>query len=284
MSPTPIPSAAPEATVAAAAGERPAGTPAPDGSSELARVIGLCRHNLLLWVTDLQVVILLLGLPLIMMAFLGPIYREALQGAGVVGATGAEQAVPGMAVMFTLFAAGILGTALHREREWNTWDRLRASGATSAQVLTGKVLPPLLVIAGQLLLLFTVGGAMFGLRVQGSLAGLVLVAAALAAAMLALGLAMASLVRSVTRLAAMGNAVSVTLAGLGGALTPLSVMPGWALVIAPATPSFWAMRGFQAAILEDGGLAMAATSAGVLLLFAAALGALAAWRFRHIEM
>ncbi len=256
---------------------------APATGTEWVRVWGLCRHNVKLWVTDIQVVILLLGLPLLMMAFLGPIYRQALAGAGLVGATGAEQAVPGMAVMFTLFAAGILGTDLHREKQWHTWDRLRASGATSGQVLVGKVVPPLLVIAGQLLLLFTVGAAVFGLRIQGSLAGLVLVAAALAATMLALGLAMASLVRSITRLAAMGNAMSVALAGLGGALTPLAVMPGWALVIAPATPSYWAMRGFQAAVLEEGGLAAAATCAAVLLGFAAALGALAAWRFRHIE-
>lgn len=261
---------------AAIPGARPVGV-------EAVRVVGLCRHNLKLWVLDVQVAILLLAMPLLMMAFIGPLHRETLVSAGVVGATGAEQAVPGMAVMFTLFAASILGTELHRERQWHTWDRLRASGATATQVMVGKSVPPLLVIAGQLALLFTAGVAVFGLRVQGSVPGLLLVAAALAVTMLTFGLALASLVRSITRLAALGNALSVTLAGLGGAIAPHAVMPGWAAALAPATPTYWAMRGFQGAIFAEGGFAAAASGALALLGFATAFGAVAAWRFRAID-
>lgn len=252
-------------------------------STEFVRLVGLCRHNLRLWVADVQVVILLIGMPLIMMAFLQPLYRGSLEGLGVPDATGAEQAVPGMAVMFALFGAGILATDLHRERLWGTWDRLRASGARMSQIVAGKLVPALVVIIGQLAVLFAAGVAFFSLRVDGSVAGLVLVAVATAFAMLGLGLAMAALVRSITRLAALGNALSVTLAGLGGALAPLADMPAWAAVIAPATPSYWAIRGFQAAILDTGGFMAAAHSAVVLVGFAAVLGGTAAWRFRRSE-
>ena len=249
-------------------------------SAELPRVAGLCRHNLKLWLADVQVPILLVGMPLVMIVFLRPVYRDGLAELGVTGATGAEQAVPGMAVMFALFGASILSTELHRERQWGTWERLRSSGARTSQILVGKLLPPLLVIAGQLTVLFLAGVAVFGLRVEGSPAGLALVAGATALTMLALGLAMAALVRSITRLAALGNAMSVTLAGLGGALVPVAELPAWAQLAAPLTPSYWAVRGFQAAILETGGFAEAVHAALVLTGFTLALGALAAWRFR----
>lgn len=60
-------------------------------------------------------------------------------------------------------------------------------------------------------------------------------------------------------------------------------MPDWAAAAAPATPSYWTMRGFQAAILDTASLTAAAASALALLAFTAPLGALAAWRYRHTE-
>ncbi len=253
----------------------------PRGGPSVTRVAGLTRHNLKLWLGDVQVPILLLGMPLAMMAFLRPVYRDTLAGSGFADASGAEQAVPGMAVMFALLGAGILAADLHREKMWGTWERLRASGARTSEIITGKLLPPLLLLAGQLAVLFTAGTILFDLPLHGSLAGLVLVAAAFAIAMTALGTALSATIRSITALGAVGNAASVALAGLGGAIVPLSVMPEWAAALAPATPSYWAMRGFQAAIFDSGGLTTAATSTLALLAMATILGAIASWRFRR---
>jgi len=62
----------------------------------------------------------------------------------------------------------------------------------------------------------------------------------------------AAAIRSITRLGAIGNALAVALAGLGGAIVPLDTMPSWATTVSPVTPGYWAVRGFQAAILDPG--------------------------------
>jgi ABC-2 type transport system permease protein len=62
--------------------------------------------------------------------------------------------------------------------------------------------------------------------------------------------------------------------GIGGTLTPPVLLPPWARTIAPATPSYWAMRGFRSVILDGGGLSSAWVSIVVLIAFAAGLGAL----------
>lgn len=263
-------------------------TPDRPGSGPLARVLpppvtGLVHHNLKLWLADVQVPIVLVGMPLAMMAFLRPVYRDTLAATGVTGATGAEQAVPGMAVMFALLGAGILAADLHRERMWATWDRLRASGARSGEIIVGKLLPTLLIIVGQLGVLFAAGIALFDLRVEGSLLGLALVAFAFAVAMLALGLLLSSLIRSITKLGAIGNALAVAFAGLGGAIVPMAAMPAWATVVAPLTPAYWAMQGFEAVIVDAGGVGQAAPATGALLGFTALLGGIAAWRLRNTE-
>jgi ABC-2 type transport system permease protein len=94
------------------------------------------RHSAAIARLDLRVVrrdsgalVFMILMPLVVMAFVKPAFRFALQHTHP-GANGAEQAVPGMVVMFGFFAVGMTGFAFFREHGWNTWDRLRASWAT----------------------------------------------------------------------------------------------------------------------------------------------------------
>lgn len=73
------------------------------------------------------------------------------------------------------------------------------------------------------------------------------------------------------------------LGGLGGAVMPLEVLPGWVQTIAPFTPAYWAMRGHRSIFLEQGGLAEVALPAAVLLAAAGVLAVLATTRFRVDE-
>ena len=73
------------------------------------------------------------------------------------------------------------------------------------------------------------------------------------------------------------------LAGIGGALVPVSALPGWAQAIAPATPAYWAMSGFRSLILEGAGVGAVLTAVVVLLAFAGGCAALAIFRFRFEE-
>lgn len=250
----------------------------------LARSRAVAAHDLRILRRDPMPLVTLLVLPLILMAFVKPAFRDAVVAGGAVGANGAEQAVPGMTVMFSFFLVANVGFAFFREHGWNTWDRLRASHATNAEILLGKASVPLLVSLLQITVLFVVGGLLFDLHVAGSVVGLGLVSVALSLTLVALGLAVTAVCRTVMQLNAIANILALVLAGLGGALTPLSSLPGWARSVAPATPSYWAMRGYRSVILEGGDVGEVLLPVAVLLGFTAALGLVAARRLRFSEV
>ena len=113
------------------------------------------------------------------------------------------------------------------------------------------------------------------------LVGLVLVAAAFCICLISLGLALLGVARSIMQLNAFANLGAMVLAGIGGALAPISALPAWAAAIAPLTPSYWAMRGFRRVILEGGGALSIARPVLVLMTFSAVFLVIAARRFRY---
>ena len=106
-----------------------------------------------------------------------------------------------------------------------------------------------------------------------------LVAAALVLMEVTLGFMLLSLCRSVIQLNAFSNAGAMLVGGLGGAVTPVEFLPGWAQAVAPLTPAYWAMEGFLAVTLEPGGLADVAGPVGVLVGFSAVFALVAIRRF-----
>jgi ABC-2 type transport system permease protein len=242
-----------------------------------SRSLAIARHDLRILRSDPSFMVGMVAMPLIVMAFLRPAFQGALLVDGVEGATGAEHVVPGVATTFALFLVSNVGFGIFREHGWNTWERLRAGPATGAQVLAGKSITPMLELGLQQAVLLGVGGLLFGLQVRGSAPALILVATAYAAALIGLGYVLLALCRTVMQLTAITNLGTMLLAGLGGALTPLSTLPDWAAAIAPAVPTYWAMRGYNAVIIDGGGLGEVLEPVIVLLGFAAAF-ALVAWR------
>lgn len=242
----------------------------------------IARLDLRVILRDSGPIVFLVFMPLVVMAFVKPAFRFALLTAHP-GANGSEQAVPGMIVMFGFFAVGMTGFAFFREHGWNTWDRLRASWATPAEIMLGKLAVPLLLSVAQILALFVLGHLLYGLHVRGSLAGLVVVSFGLVACLLALALMLVAVFRTIQQVNAAANIGGLVFAGFGGSLTPLGLLPRWARTIAPETPGYWAMRGFRAVILDGAGVRGALPATGVLLAFAAAFGVVAALRFRMAE-
>lgn len=222
-------------------------------ASGLRATLSLARHELELLRRDPVPFVLLLGLPLAIMWFFRPALALALFAEGHVHATGAEQAVPGVATTFSLFLVGFVGLSFFRDHGWSIWDRLRASPLTGWQLMVGKVLPLLLVAWMQLGVLFFLGSALFDLDVRGSLWALTVLAAVLAWLSVSLGLALVAVARTLAQINIAANLGTVVVAGLGGALVPLSLLPGWARTLAPASPAYWAMRGFRSVALDGGG-------------------------------
>jgi ABC-2 type transport system permease protein len=221
-------------------------------------------------------------LPLLMVGFLNPIFGTTLaaQGAQV---DGAAIAVPGMAVLFSLFLIGHVGYLIFREHSFGTWERLRASPLSPLEVIVGKAIPVTVLAVVQQVLLFALSVWLFDLQVRGSLPALLAVAVALALCLVAMGFAAAAFLRDAQRLNALSGLLAMVLGGLGGGLTPVESLPAWAQHVAPLSPGYWAVRGYRTVVLDGGSVADVSLAVGVLLLFAAVAAVLAALRFRFEE-
>jgi len=235
----------------------------------------IARNEILLLRYDSFALLALTVLPLIGMAFMKSAFQSSC---GIAGATGAAQAVPGIAVTFGPVLIGSVGYGFYREHAWKTWPRLRSSPASTAEILCGKTILPLLLLGGQFALLFGLGGALLGLHVEGSWAALALVAVAFGLLLISLGFAITAVCETVVQANAITAVAGLAGACLGGALMPFATLPGWAQTIAPAVPHYWAMRGYQDVILGRGG--GVALPVAVLLLYTAGFAAVAAWRLR----
>ena len=249
----------------------------------LRRSLAVVRHDLRILKRDPAFLIIMIGMPIIMMTFLKSTFRLSLQASGYPDATGAEQIVPGGIVMFSTFLMGNLAFSVFREHGYGTWDRLRATAASTSELLVGKSVVPLLTLAVQSIVLFVVGVTAFGLKVHGSLFALVLVAVAYWICLTAIGLFLLAICRTIQQVNAASNLGAMVLSGLGGAFTPLAGLPSWARRVAPATPHYWAMRGFRSVILDHRGVPSALLPIVVLLSISTALLVVTKFRFRVDE-
>jgi ABC-2 type transport system permease protein len=248
--------------------------------TSIRRSLTIARNDCELLLKEPLFVIVLIAMPLVIMAVTKPTYAAVLQRQGYAFANGAEQAVPGMAIMFAFFMVTFGGLAFFREYMWNTWDRIRSLPVRNREIMLGKAGPSFLIICFQQLVLFVAGYFLFGLHIRGSLTALVAVDLAFAFWLTTFILATVALCRTFQQVLVVSNLGAIVFAGIGGALTPIQTLPGWVSPIAHLTPTYWAMRGFNSVLLDGKGMRAVLLPVGVLLGVAVVFCALAAARFR----
>jgi len=229
--------------------------------------------------------IIMFAMPLAVMPFFRKTMALSLIDSGFEGATGAEQVVPGQTVLFGFFVAGSVGFSVFREHGWRTWDRLRTSPAGRVALLGGFGIAWGVVHIVYQLVLFLAGAVFFGLSisVQGfATAAVIMVAYAIC--LIPLMLLMSAAMRSVQQMSAFQNVGAMLLGGLGGALVPFDQLPGWAQFVAPITPAYWAMEGYNSILLDGGGLGDIGASIAVLIAMGALFTVLTFRRFRDDDV
>jgi len=222
-------------------------------------------------------------MPIVLMTFFKPVAREALEAAGFRHVNGSEQVVPGMTVGFGTFMLSYVAFGFMGEYGWGTWERLRASRASPAAIVVGKLVPSMLVCLLFELVLFLVGVVAFGLRFHGQLLSLLLTGLAFPACLVGAGILLVAVCRTNQQINVVGNVGGIFLGALGGGYVPLSVLPSWARDIAPITPTYWAVKGLKAGVLPGYSLASGLVCAAVLMGVAGAFGIAAAFKFRFEE-
>ena len=145
--------------------------------------------------------------------------------------------VPGlMGVILTSTMVLMTGLAMTRERERGTFETLLATPATPLEVLTGKIIPYILIGLLQVTLILLASRWVFGIPIQGSLLLLYAMILLFICANLMLGITFSSIARN--QLQAMQMTVFFILPSimLSGFMTSFHAMPGWAQVIGNILP------------------------------------------------
>lgn len=245
------------------------------------RIMTIVRSDLRVLRRDSGPVIALVAMPIGLMLFLQPALRVLLRSEGYGTVSGAEQAVPGMAVMFSFFIIAYTGYGYFREHGWGTWLRLRTSPAATWEVIAGKSVSALCVAIAQATVLFGVGVLAFRLDLV-SPAAIAAVVVAFCLCLVAMGTAVAAVARTLQHVDAAASLCLALLAALGGAVVPLADLPAWARAVAPASPAYWAMTAYQSVILNHS-VDSVYSRCGVLLAFAAVFGLVAFFRFNAAD-
>lgn len=246
----------------------------------VSRVMAIAGHDARLFRHDPSILVLFIGIPLALMAFLRPSFEPLLASAGSPQANGAEQAVPGMAVMFAFFVVTFVGFGFFREHGWNTWARLRATPVRPLELVSGKCLLGVVLATVQFSVLFGVGRVVLGLRIRGSLPALVAVLATFVLLLVVAGVALTAVCRTIEQFAAASALGAVILSALGGAIVPYATLPGWAKAAAPASPAYWVMDAVHDVVLEAATFADIAKNLLVLAGMTLGLVVLAVTQFR----
>lgn len=188
-----------------------------------------------------------LGLP----GDLGFVEKPAIEGEAVT-VNAFDQYVPGFGITFLLIGM-MLGIALtlFDERDWGTLKRLQVSGAPLSGLLLGKLFARFIVGIAQMVLLFAVGWALFGISLGRNPLALIIPTVGISFAAATLALVVASIATAHDSVPSMGVTISISMAAIGGCWWPLDFEPGWMRELARWLPTTWTMQAFNDLMIRN---------------------------------
>ncbi|HTI70587.1 MAG TPA: ABC transporter permease [Candidatus Limnocylindria bacterium] len=186
----------------------------------------------------------------------------------------------GMSLQFVLMSMLEMAVGLLRERESGMFRRLRSAPLARGTLLLAKGLSYACIALLSMGGCFVFAMLVFGVRIEGSWAGFAgcLVLASLMAS--SLGLTIAALGKTPAGTRGIGIAVMLLLVMIGGAWVPSFIFPKWLQTASMATPTRWAMDGFDAMTWRGLDFSHALVPMGILAAFTAVFGLVAWSRFR----
>jgi ABC-2 type transport system permease protein len=188
--------------------------------------------------------------------------------------------MPGFAVAFAFFLIGQMASSLLLEKEEGTFRRLLSSPMPRASIIGGKIVAYMIVVFLQVVVLFTVGYALFQMPLGESPLALGLLTLALALAAASLGLLLGALCRTSRQAERLGQVLGFVLLALGGTIYPLFLFGGLMATLSKLTPNAWAIEGYMRVMSDGWTLVQVAPNILILFGFAVVFFGVAVWRFR----
>jgi ABC-2 type transport system permease protein len=162
--------------------------------------------------------------------------------------------VPGlMGVILTMTMVMMTGLAITRERERGTMENLLATPATALEVMTGKIVPYVLIGLVQVTIILVLARLLFGVPMLGSLLVLYLAVLLFIAANLTLGLTFSSLAQNQLQAVQMTFFFFLPSILLSGFMFPFRGMPPWAQTVGEALPLTHFLRIVRGVLLKGNG-------------------------------
>ncbi len=186
----------------------------------------------------------------------------------------------GMGVQFILFMGIEAGVMLLQQRQRGLWKRLRAAPVSRSMLLSSRAVSAALSALLIMAVLFTFARIVFGVKVEGSLLGFLLVCLSFALMTAAFGLVVAAYGRTPEATRPLAIFVTLIMVMLGGSWVPSFLFPAWLDKATKIVPTRWAVDGLNGMTWRGLGLDYALTCSGMLLIFTAVFAALAVRKFR----
>jgi len=207
-------------------------------------------------------------------------HEEAITAKENTPYNGYAHAFAGMVVQFVLFLGIDVGIGLLLQRQRGLWKRFRAAPLSRGVLLGSRAASSAITSMGTLILLFAFARVVFGVRIQGSMAGFLGVCLAFSLMTAAFGLLIASVGKTPEATRGLAILATLLMVMLGGAWVPTFIFPKWLQALTVVIPTRWAMDGLDAVTWRGLGFSSVALPIGLLLGCALAFGAVAVARFR----
>jgi ABC-2 type transport system permease protein len=214
-------------------------------------------------------------------AFSLPFTTEPVESraSGEVPYNGYAHAFAGMGVQFILFMGIEVGVGVLLARRLGLWKRLRAAPLSRTLLLGSHIASGAITALVLLAIIYAAAIAVFGVRIDGSVAGFVAIAIAFALLTSSFGLLIAAIGKTPEATRGLAIFATLVMVMLGGAWVPSFVFPPWLQTASLVVPTRWAVDGLDAMTWRGLGIDAAVAPVGVLLAFSALFTAIAIWRF-----
>jgi len=194
-------------------------------------------------------------------------------------------AISGIAVLFVFATAQVTARSIYDEKKVGSFRRLLAAPMSKASLLTGKMLPNIIIGMIQFTVIFAFG--VFGLKLLGlSSASLgnnplavILVCLIICLCSTALGILLAAIARTESQIGGLSSLLVWGLGILGGAFIPIFILDNFLGPVVKFIPQYWANRALSSLMLRGLGLADVVLEITVLLGFTFIFFLIGLWRF-----
>jgi ABC-2 type transport system permease protein len=186
----------------------------------------------------------------------------------------------GMGIQFLLMVGVEVGIAVLMTRQQGVWKRMRAAPLSKAMLLGSQAASSAITSMGTLMILFGFARVVFGVRIQGSLAGFFGICLGFSLMTAAFGLLIASVGKTPEATRGLAILATLLMVMLGGAWVPTFIFPRWLQKLTVVIPTRWAMDGLDAVTWRGLGFSAVALPIALLLGCALLFGTVAVTRFR----